>query len=96
MRVNGAFADETPDEVALTQKGRYLLVAMMREFFVGVNHVRDQARAALSVSERSLLFGDGPASAGTGCSLHDPLAQAEHDTETLADVLPPLGSRAAV
>ena len=96
MRVNNAFADETADQVTLTQKGRYLLVAMMREFFVGVNHVRDQARAALSPAERSLLFGDGTLSAGIGCSLRDPLAQAEHDTETLADVLPPLGSRSAV
>jgi hypothetical protein len=58
--------------------------------------VRAQARAALSAAERSLLFGDGAASADTGCSLRGPLAQAEHDTETLAGVLPPLGSRSAV
>jgi hypothetical protein len=32
---------------------------MMREFFVGVNNVRDQARAALTTEERDLLFGEG-------------------------------------
>ena len=30
----------------------------MREFFVGVNGFRDQARANLPLNERSLLFGD--------------------------------------
>ena len=39
-------------------KGRYLMVALMREFFIGVNGVRDQARAALAATERNLLFGD--------------------------------------
>jgi hypothetical protein len=39
--------------------GRYLLVAMMREFFIGVNNLRDQARLALTTSERQLLFGSG-------------------------------------
>lgn len=59
MRAAGAFARETAEEITLTPNGRYLLVAMMREFFIGVNNVRDQARAALSTPERELLFGDG-------------------------------------
>ena len=59
MRSVGAFAVDNTDELVLTAKGRYLLVAMMREFFVGVNNLRDQARSALSSSERELLFGDG-------------------------------------
>lgn len=57
MRLNGAFAGETADQVRLSRRGRYLLVAMMREFFVGVNNVREQARAALSEEERAVLFG---------------------------------------
>jgi coproporphyrinogen III oxidase-like Fe-S oxidoreductase len=98
MRANHAFAGETADEVRLTQKGRYLLVAMMRQFFIGVNHVRDQARSALSTEERTLLFGgvDGEADArvSPGCSPGDPVFQAAHETETAADLLPPVGPRA--
>lgn len=59
MRTVGAFATDTADELTLTPKGRYLLVAMMRQFFIGVNNVRDEARAAISGAERELLFGDG-------------------------------------
>jgi coproporphyrinogen III oxidase-like Fe-S oxidoreductase len=63
MRAVGAFDIDDADRTTLTPKGRYLLVAMMREFFVGVNGVRDQARGALPDEERRLLFGDGTASA---------------------------------
>jgi menaquinone C8-methyltransferase len=59
MRLNGAFAVDTPEHLTLTPKGRYLLVAMMRQFFIGVNNLRDQARGALHDAERELLFGDG-------------------------------------
>ena len=95
MRINNAFANDTAEEVTLTQKGRYLIVAMMREFFVGINHIRDQMRANLSAEEQSLLFSDETASSSTECSLRDPLVQAEHNTETLVDVLPPLRNRSA-
>jgi coproporphyrinogen III oxidase-like Fe-S oxidoreductase len=54
-RTAGAFARETADEIVLSTKGRYLLVALMRQFFVGVNGVRDRARASLPDAER-LLF----------------------------------------
>jgi coproporphyrinogen III oxidase-like Fe-S oxidoreductase len=96
MRINHAFANDTADEVTLTQKGRYLIVVMMREVFVGINHIRDQMRASLSAEEQSLLFRDETANSSTECSLRNPLVQAEHDTETLVDVLPPLGNRSAV
>ena len=59
MRTVGAFDIDNADELVLSATGRYLLVAMMREFFVGVNNLRDQARAALTTAEKELLFGDG-------------------------------------
>ena len=59
MRAAGAFSRDDAEAIELTEKGRYLLVAMMREFFSGVNNVRDQARAALTPDERALLFGEG-------------------------------------
>ena len=57
MKLAGAFATDTAEELTLTPKGRYLVVAMMRQFFIGVNSLRDQARAALPAEERELLFG---------------------------------------
>jgi coproporphyrinogen III oxidase-like Fe-S oxidoreductase len=59
LRTAGAFARDDAEVFTLTPKGRYLLVAMMREFFAGVNAFRDQVRAALPEDERQLLFGDG-------------------------------------
>ena len=72
MRAAGAFATDTPEELTLTERGRYLMVAMMREFFVGVNNVRDQARAALTPEERQLLFGEGESGVGIPGSGPDP------------------------
>ena len=57
MRASGAFAVDNADELTLTPKGRYLMVVMMRQFFIGVNNLRDQARAALTGAERELIFG---------------------------------------
>ena len=59
MRACGAFATDNAEELTLTPKGRYLVVVMMRQFFIGVNNLRDQARAALVGEERELIFGDG-------------------------------------
>lgn len=59
MKACGAFATDNADELTLTPKGRYLMVVMMRQFFIGVNRLRDQARAALTGEERRLIFGDG-------------------------------------
>lgn len=57
MRASGAFATDDSEELTLTPKGRYLVVVMMRQFFIGVNRLRDQARAALTGEERELIFG---------------------------------------
>jgi coproporphyrinogen III oxidase-like Fe-S oxidoreductase len=38
---------ETDSYITLTEKGRYLLLAMMRQFFIGVNTVRDRERDKL-------------------------------------------------
>ncbi|MDR3052692.1 MAG: coproporphyrinogen dehydrogenase, partial [Coriobacteriales bacterium] len=57
FKLVGAIAHEDAFEITLTPKGRYLMVALMRQFFIGVNGVRDQARAALTGEERELLFG---------------------------------------
>ncbi len=57
MRASGAFATDDAQELTLTAKGRYLTVVMMRQFFIGVNKLRDQAREALTGEERQLLFG---------------------------------------
>ncbi len=59
MRTFGAFGIDNDEELTLTPKGRYLVVVMMRQFFIGVNNLRDQARAALSGEERELLFSAG-------------------------------------
>ena len=58
MRAAGAFDHDDADEVTLTPRGRYLMVVMMRQFFIGVNNLRDQARAALVGEERELIFGE--------------------------------------
>lgn len=57
MKASGAFATDNDEELTLTSKGRYLVVVMMRQFFIGVNRLRDQARAALTGEERELIFG---------------------------------------
>ena len=57
MKANGAFEKNTDEELTLTPTGRYLMVAMMRQFFIGVNGLRDQARAALPGDEHALIFG---------------------------------------
>lgn len=59
MKASGAFDVDDAEQITLTPKGRYLMVVMMRQFFIGVNNLRDQARAALPAEERDLLFGSG-------------------------------------
>lgn len=56
MRANKAFAIDDEKELTLTPAGRYLMVVMMRQFFIAVNTLRDQARAALPEEERCLVF----------------------------------------
>lgn len=52
----GAFDTDDKERITLTPKGRYHLVALMREFFIGVNGLRDAARATLQPEEKNLLF----------------------------------------
>ncbi len=47
FQASGAFASNTPEAITLTPHGRYMQVVMMREFFAGINHIRDQARQAV-------------------------------------------------
>jgi coproporphyrinogen III oxidase-like Fe-S oxidoreductase len=59
MAANGAFATNTKQELTLTERGRYLILVMYREFLAGMNNLREQARARLTGPESHLLFGDG-------------------------------------
>jgi len=52
----GAIATNTSDEITLTDKGRYLLLVMMRETLAASNDARDKARAELPLEERILLL----------------------------------------
>ena len=61
----GAVATNTKTEITLTDKGRYLLLVMMRETLAASNDARDKARAELPLDERILLLeGDTSAFAG--------------------------------
>lgn len=64
MKANGAFDRDDDEVLTLTPRGRYLMVVMMRQFFIGVNSLRDQARAALPGDEHALIFGECPSSDG--------------------------------
>jgi hypothetical protein len=87
MRTVGAYEVDNSEVLVPSAKGRYLLVSMMREFFVGVNNLRDQARNAISTSERELLFGDGETGACCDAPAEKaPLAGAEADTETAQEL----------
>jgi menaquinone C8-methyltransferase len=48
----GAFDKRREGMISLTPKNRYLMVVLMREFFAGVNNLRDQARMELAPNER--------------------------------------------
>ena len=55
LKASGAFARDDAEALELSETGRYLLVVMMREFFIGVNGIRDLARARLPADERALF-----------------------------------------
>lgn len=59
LKLAGAFERDDALALTLSETGRYLLVVMMREFFIGVNGIRDLARATLPEAERA-LFEDEP------------------------------------
>lgn len=56
MKVAGAIATDTDEEITLTEKGRYLLMVMMRETLASSNDHRDKARDELPVEEKMLLL----------------------------------------
>lgn len=58
MKACGAFEQDDDQRITLSRQGRYLMVVMMRQFFIGVNTLRDEARAALPGHEHALIFDD--------------------------------------
>ena len=56
MRAVGGIAHEDGRFVTLTEKGRYLLMVIMRETLATSNDLRDKAREALPLNERMLLL----------------------------------------
>jgi len=61
MKAVGGIAEDDGRYITLTEKGRYLLMVLMRETLASSNDLRDQARKALSAEERmSLLEGREP------------------------------------
>jgi menaquinone C8-methyltransferase len=56
MFLAGAFAHFDRDSYTLTPRGKYLSVVMMREFFSGVNNVRDEARKSINDEENMCAF----------------------------------------
>jgi hypothetical protein len=65
---------------------------MMREFFISVNNLRDQARGALSGAEKQLLFGTGADAECCAAGPEHPLLEAAADTAT-AESAPFAGPR---
>ena len=59
LAANGAFSVNDDREVLLTERGRYLVLVMYRQFLSGMNNLREQARKRLTGYERTLHFGDG-------------------------------------
>lgn len=52
--LNGALDFSEPSKIKLTDRGQYLFVVMMREFFIGINKVRDMARQGLTAADEQL------------------------------------------
>ncbi|TVR91018.1 MAG: hypothetical protein EA416_10325, partial [Trueperaceae bacterium] len=61
LKAAGAFSRDDAEALELSETGRYLLVVMMREFFIGVNGIRDLARERLPEAERNLFEDEQPA-----------------------------------
>lgn len=56
LRLVGAFETDNREELTLTEKGRYLMVALMRETLANSNDFRDRARANLPRDEYAELL----------------------------------------
>ena len=55
LMANGAFNKNNADELTLTRKGRYLVLVMMRQIFIGMNTERDRLRTLLPECERKMF-----------------------------------------
>lgn len=58
FKAAGAFEKDDVSELTLSDKGHYLMVAMMRQFFIGVNSVRDKARKEAGIGLAQPAQGD--------------------------------------
>jgi menaquinone C8-methyltransferase len=56
LKAMGAFDRDDSEMLTLTDKGRYLVLVMMREMLAGQNELRDVQRAALPECEKSMLL----------------------------------------
>ena len=64
MRAAGGIASDDGRYITLTEKGRYLLMVMMRETLATSNDARDRARTELPLEERMLLLEGEPCDSG--------------------------------
>ena len=55
LAANGAFDKNNADELTLTRKGRYLVLVLMRQIFVGMNTERDRLRTLLPTDEKKMF-----------------------------------------
>ncbi len=55
LKMNGAFAQDDADALTLTRAGRYLVLVMMRQIFIGMNTERDRQRTLLPPDERKMF-----------------------------------------
>lgn len=55
LAANGAFDKNNADELTLTRRGRYLVLVMMRQIFIGMNTERDRLRTQLPADERKMF-----------------------------------------
>ena len=55
LAANGAFDKNNADELTLTRKGRYLVLVLMRQIFVGMNTERDRLRTMLPADEKKMF-----------------------------------------
>lgn len=60
LAMNGAFDKDDENELTLTRKGRYMVLVMMRQIFIGMNTERDRLRTLLPANERK-MFSDSAA-----------------------------------
>jgi coproporphyrinogen III oxidase-like Fe-S oxidoreductase len=56
LKAAGAFDRDDDELITLTDKGRYLVLVIMREMLAGQNELRDVQRAALPDAEREMLL----------------------------------------